>query len=177
MKKIFLLVLALLIASVAIISDESIRYNLEPTFYELDRCLRGYERVLTRQGDRGLWLSRNDFGDFNRQRRAARQHGSPLMESETILSQAIENGSLARLRVRGNGYRIMSEQLTESTPYFTPETVRSFAALSKSFLENMQQVGFEDGRLAVCSGTRTTSNQIAVAKVNSGATSGISPHS
>lgn len=177
MKKFLFLVLLLLVASAVLLTNESIRYTVEPAFYQVDRHLSGYERVLTRHDNRGAWLSRNDFKDFSRQRRAASEHGTPLMESEAILNQAIEGGALVRLPVRGKGYRIMSEQLTESIPYFTPQTVESFASLCKTFSENMQQAGFDDGRLSVCSGTRTTSNQLEVAKENSGATSGISPHS
>ena len=154
-----------------------VRDWLEPVFAFAELKVGGYESVLTRSRGRGVWLNRNDFGAYSRQRREAQKHGIPLLTSDSLLESEIEQERLVAMPIRGQGFRVKTENFSHSTPHFTPTTLEKFQQFATEYHRNMQDRGYQDVRLVVCSGTRTTENQRKIAKVNSGATSGISAHS
>lgn len=161
----------------AVAGPQSFRYALEPILHRVELIAFNKHYAPLSHKHAGQWISRNDFGNYMLQRRAASDHGLPLIENQRIHDSLVAAGELIRLPVRGDGYRINTPEIIESSPYFCRALVEEFSALSAEWSRRMEQQGFNNSRLVVNSGTRTVPQQKRIAETHPGATKGISAHS
>ena len=158
-------------------NQESVRYPLEPLVHQAELTLLGKQYAPLSIRHAGRWITRNDFGKYLHQRRAAADHGLPLIEDQATHDALVARGALVRLPVRGDGYRINTPELRHSSPYFCRTMVDAFTDLTERWAARMRDAGFTSPRVLVNSGTRTVPQQKRIAARHSGATKGISAHS
>ena len=158
-------------------NQESVRYPLEPLVHQAELTLLGKQYAPLSVKHAGRWISRNDFGNYLYQRRAAADHGLPLIEDQATHDALVTQGALVRLPVRGDGYRINTPELRHSSPYFSRTMVDAFTDMTERWAGRMRAAGFKSPRVLVNSGTRTVPQQKRIAELHSGATRRISAHS
>ena len=182
MKRIAVLVAASALAITGLVlgtywGSESTRYRLEPLVHRLEATLTNTHYAPLSKQHAGRWITRNDFGKYMHQRRAAADHGVPLIEDQRMHDELVADGTLVRLPVRGDGYRINTSALQNSSPYFCAPMVAAFTRLTSEWAARMREAGFNSPRVLVNSGTRTVPQQKRILEKHKGATKGISAHS
>jgi len=156
---------------------EPVRYAAEPAVDWVEAVLLNRHQAPLSNAIAGKWISRNDFQNYLLQSRAASQHGLPLIENQEIHDRLVAEGRLIRLPVRGNGYRIKTNEIVYSSPYFSERMLEAFEDLTTEWARRMREAGFRRPRVVISSGTRTVPQQKNIAKEHSGATKRISAHS